>query len=274
MKITEKFILGKRENQQLCEDILVVNENFIAVVDGMSDFSGFQIDGVSTGRKGALLVEEVIQNMPFDITAQEAVKLFTTAIHNFYVKQNILEKVTKDPNCRTGSSLVMYSKERGEIWSVGDCPFMVDGKVFDMSKRIDNLLYELRSFYIRTLLLQGVTIEELISHDTSAEFIKPIIALGRFHQNAKEFTEFNHAIVDGFEICEKEIIITKVGEGSEIVLASDGYPFLYNTLKESEEKLADTLANDPLCFVKFHSGKGVLEGNHSFDDRTYIKFIV
>ena len=49
---------------------------------------------------------------------------------------------------------------------------------------------------------------------------------------------------------------------SEIVLASDGYPFLKPTLAASEAALAEQIAT-----------KGIVEGNKSFDDRTYIRFV-
>lgn len=64
-----------------------------------------------------------------------------------------------------------------------------------------------------------------------------------------------------------------VSASSEIVLASDGYPFLKPTLAESEEALANQIANDPQNISSFIATKGLVEGNKSFDDRTYIRFL-
>ena len=64
-----------------------------------------------------------------------------------------------------------------------------------------------------------------------------------------------------------------VSASSEIVLASDGYPFLKPTLAESEEALANQIANDPQNISCFIATKGLVEGNKSFDDRTYIRFL-
>ena len=61
---------------------------------------------------------------------------------------------------------------------------------------------------------------------------------------------------------------------SEIVLASDGYPFLEPTLAASEVALAEQIANDPQNIHSFIATKGIVEGNKSFDDRTYIRFSV
>ena len=77
-----------------------------------------------------------------------------------------------------------------------------------------------------------------------------------------------------FEIMPKSVIKIKVKENDEIVLASDGYPVLKNSLKESEEKLLEILEKDPLLINIYKSTKGLQQGNISYDDRTYIKFVV
>ena len=59
---------------------------------------------------------------------------------------------------------------------------------------------------------------------------------------------------------------------NEVVLASDGYPFLKPTLAASEAALAEQIANDPQNIHSFIATKGIVEGNKSFDDRTYIRF--
>ncbi len=55
-----------------------------------------------------------------------------------------------------------------------------------------------------------------------------------------------------------------------VVLASDGYPTLLPTLRESEEALAKHLATDPQNITDFVATKGLVEGNVSFDDRAYV----
>ena len=65
-----------------------------------------------------------------------------------------------------------------------------------------------------------------------------------------------------------------VSSPNEVVLASDGYPFLKPTLSASEAALAEQIANDPQNIHSFIATKGIVEGNKSFDDRTYIRFSV
>lgn len=66
--------------------------------------------------------------------------------------------------------------------------------------------------------------------------------------------------------------VISVPSSFEVVLASDGYPFLKSTLAESEEELAEQIAHDPQNINTFIASKGLLEGNRSFDDRTYVRF--
>ena len=57
-------------------------------------------------------------------------------------------------------------------------------------------------------------------------------------------------------------------------LATDGDPFLRDTLSASEEALAAQLATDPLCIRTYLATKGQMAGNLSFDDRAYVRFQV
>lgn len=66
--------------------------------------------------------------------------------------------------------------------------------------------------------------------------------------------------------------IVSAAHVSAVVLASDGYPFLKGTLKDSEEALHSLLASDPLLFREYRSPKAFLPANNSYDDRAYIRF--
>lgn len=56
-----------------------------------------------------------------------------------------------------------------------------------------------------------------------------------------------------------------------LILASDGYPVLKNSLEASEQELQRILEADPLLFRLYKATKGVQDGNVSYDDRAYIK---
>ena len=58
-----------------------------------------------------------------------------------------------------------------------------------------------------------------------------------------------------------------------MILTSDGYPEVKETLRKTEENLKEILINDPGCYKKYLSTKGVKKGQTSFDDGTYVRFM-
>ena len=85
---------------------------------------------------------------------------------------------------------------------------------------------------------------------------------------------FGYPVLNGMGIEESMIKCYSVTEGDTVILASDGYPVLRKTLKECENELDYIRQNDPMCFRLFRSTKGIKQGNASFDDRAFCKFIV
>ncbi len=79
-------------------------------------------------------------------------------------------------------------------------------------------------------------------------------------------------MLNGFPIRSDRVIVHTVPPHSRLVLASDGYPVLKETLAESEAALKELIQKDPLCFRENKGTKGLVKGNGSFDDRTYIRF--
>jgi len=79
-------------------------------------------------------------------------------------------------------------------------------------------------------------------------------------------------VLNGFPIHSNHVIILPVPQHSQLVLASDGYPVLKDTLAESEAALRELIQKDPLCYRENKGTKGLAKGNDSFDDRTYIRF--
>jgi glycerophosphoryl diester phosphodiesterase len=58
-----------------------------------------------------------------------------------------------------------------------------------------------------------------------------------------------------------------------VILASDGYPELFDTLQETEEHLQKIIQEDPLCYKLQSLTKAVYPGQCSYDDRSYIRFV-
>ena len=110
---------------------------------------------------------------------------------------------------------------------------------------------------------------DFLHHDTARDAIIPHMLETMQQQNK------TYAVIDGFPIPQQYVrVITLDFQPWEIVLASDGYPFLLPTLADSEQRLERQRLEDPLNIGTFKATKAFLPGNNSFDDRSYIRFRV
>ncbi len=152
---------------------------------------------------------------------------------------------------------------------IGDCQCLANGDFYDNPKPYEQQLAELRAKRVRELLDKGMTQEQQLETDPAREVV--IAPLLETMQNQNK----TFAVIDGFRIAEEFVpIYTLDFQPWELVFASDGYPFLCDTLEASEEKLLQQRKNDPLNIGDFKATKAFLKGNNSFDDRTYIRFTV
>lgn len=264
MKIIEQFIKGKKENQDLCEDRLLVTNNFIAVIDGVTAKSSNTINGKTGGKLGADVLFDTIQKLPKDVTVYDAVKHLTDAIATLY---SPCEEKGWIAACA-----IIYSAHHKEIWNIGDCQCIINDSLFSHEKEIDRLLSKKRADVINEALKNGMSEEEFFAKDVGREAI--LSQLKEQHKLANGDGEYAYPVFNGTEIPPKMIETYKVETGDTIILASDGYPFLCNTLEESELLLQKELKENPLCYKSYKSTKGLQKGNVSFDDRAYIKFTV
>ena len=126
-----------------------------------------------------------------------------------------------------------------------------------------------RALAIHMLISSGETEESLMKNDKARDLILDELAMQRYLEN--QGGEYGYSVFsDRGKI--KDSFFINVPSGSEVILASDGYPHLYDTLEKSEKYLNDLVDKDPLCYKIFRSTKGLSKGNLSFDDRTYVRF--
>jgi glycerophosphoryl diester phosphodiesterase len=262
MKIIESFIKGKCNNQSLCEDRLVITDDFIAVIDGVTAKSNRTWDGKAGGIAAAEAVCKAIQSFPQSITAESAVSLLTDAVASLYSENE--EKGS------AAAGVIIYSFYHNEIWSIGDCQCIINGEKHLHEKKIDVILSQKRANFIKTAIENGASEEDFLKNDTGRELILPEIK--EQHKFANVVCELGYGVINGTSVPLEFIIKYHINVGDEIVLASDGYPILCDTLQESEYLLEKELSENPLCYKNYKSTKGIKEGNNSFDDRTYIKF--
>ena len=275
MKVIESKIEGKKSPES-CEDGLVVTADFIAVIDGSTSKTPHHLSpDMKNGRYAMVLISEYIQHkLKPENTVDDFCEGVTSYIYNKVYRQlGIEEQMQAHPEERLTASAILYSKARNEVWMVGDCQAIIDGKLYENNKPFEEIVARRRVELIR----QGFTPQE------ARKTIEPLLIQAMLEGQNQTYT-----VIDGFPIYRKGVKVvslnapqknveTDVADSlphptKEIVLASDGYPFLKPTLAESEEALAHLLAYDPQCTHEFIATKGIVEGNKSFDDRTYIRF--
>ena len=281
MKIIESNIIGKK-SQEACEDGLVMTDDFIAVIDGSTSKTPKHLSpDMKNGRYAMMLISEYIQQeMKADATVDEFCEGITAYIYNkVYLPMGIEEQLRLHPEERLTASAIIYSNQKKEVWMVGDCQAIINGKLYDNSKPYEQEIAQKRV----ELIAQGLSPAE------ARKQIEPLLIKAMLSGQNQTYT-----VVDGFPIYREGVKIVAlkmkpvsssietyfqehpkpVSSPNEVVLASDGYPFLKPTLAESEAALGHLIAHDPQCIHDFIATKGLVAGNKSFDDRTYIRFII
>ena len=266
MRIIERYILGKRSDDT-CEDGIVTTVNHVAVIDGSTSKTPERVNpGMQNGRFAMQLVSDVISSLPAQTTMLQFCRIVTDAIdeaYNYY--QQDPDIIQQHPERRLTCSAAVYSRYHREVWLVGDCQCIVEGKYYDNAKPEEAANAEKRSRYIKE---HKLSVEEVRRHDEGRDQIISDIIASMHSQNK------TYAVIDGTPIYIKGVKVIAVPVDSEVVLATDGYPFLCNTLAESEQRLSQLLVDDPLLINQFKATKAYMEGNSSFDDRAYIRFRV
>ncbi len=289
MKIIESSIIGKK-SPEACEDGMVVTDDFIAVIDGSTSKTPKHLNpDMKNGRYAMMLISEYIwEELKADASVDDFCQGVTAYIYNkVYEKLGVEERLKEHPEERLTASAILYSRTRNEVWMVGDCQAIIDGKLYENGKSYEQEIARKRV----ELIEQGLSPAE------ARKQIEPLLIKAMLSGQNQTYT-----VIDGFPIYREGVKVVSVSDSSsvqdsvpasdsvpcsdsasasdtipssssEIVLASDGYPFLKPTLAASEAALAEQIANDPQNIRSFIATKGIVEGNKSFDDRTYIRFV-
>lgn len=291
MKIIESSIIGKK-SQEACEDGMVITDDFIAVIDGSTSKMPKHLNpDMKNGRYAMMLISEYIrEELKADASVDDFCQGVTAYIYNkVYEKLGVEERLKEHPEERLTASAILYSRTRNEVWMVGDCQAIIDGKLYENGKPYEEKIARERV----ELIEQGLSPAE------ARKQIEPLLIKAMLSGQNQNYT-----VIDGFPIYREGVKVVSVSDSdscsvqdsascsesasasesvsasgtisvssSEIVLASDGYPFLKPTLAASEAALAEQIANDPQNIHSFIATKGIVEGNKSFDDRTYIRFV-
>ncbi|WP_018664820.1 hypothetical protein [Heyndrickxia acidiproducens] len=272
MKVLEIFMQGKNPDPPLCEDAWIVTEHFAAVIDGATAKSTLAIDGKTTGRFIAEQMKDAVASIDqADLDAEAFVKVIEKYLLEQYEKFGVLGQMREDPNKIPAASMAVYSRQRREVWLFGDCQAYAGGRLTN-EKPVDKLTGMARKYYIEYQLLQGKTEAELLEINCGHEEILPLLQMQQVFLNADIDSPFAYSTISGFGYQMKDAKIIPLPPNiQEVALASDGYPVLFKTLAETEHYLKEALAEDPLCYRRIISVKGMTKGLNSYDDRCYLR---
>ncbi|MGG6265389.1 protein phosphatase 2C domain-containing protein [Leptolyngbya sp. AN03gr2] len=271
MEIVERYITSKTGQSENCEDAIYSNDHFACVVDGATSKSSWSFPlGRTAGWWAASILISVVENLAVETTLEQFIEVATQEIAEFYKQHQLTERVSQFPKDRLTASIAIFSRFHYQVWMIGDCQCLVANEKHTNPKRIDRLLSEVRAFYLFSELLSGKTIGDLTEQDTGRSFILPLLERQALFQNAD--IPYGYSVLDGFPVALKGVKQIQVSKDvTHLVLASDGYPDLASSLQESEERLQEAIARDPLCMTLNKSTKGVGCSNPFFDDRAYLK---
>ena len=199
-KIIEKSIMGKNNDPQNCEDKIFILDNFVCVVDGATSKSEKLYNGEKSGSIIIKIVEKEFANIPINTNFIDLVRQLTNVIKDFYLKNNLYEHMKSNPVDRFSASLVIYSNYHNEVWMIGDCQCMVGKTIYTNHKIIDDIIGNIRAFFLEAEIAQGKTVNELIQNDSGREFILPLLIRQSLFQNTRIDSIYNYSVIDGFEV--------------------------------------------------------------------------
>lgn len=272
VKIEDKFIQAKTGNLDDCEDAIYTDDYYFAVIDGATSKDGKKWGQYTGGQLISRLLCSAFSEMNPDLRPQQAVGFLTEFVWQYYESENCVAEMSAYPQKRIIASVAAINLKRGEIWSVGDCYRGIGSQVKRRPRMGDQICSNLRAMYLELELLSGKTMDELRLHDTGREYILPILKQQAIFHNNPNSGEYWCPVIDGFPVPEAGVSVDEIGSGIQtVILASDGYPVLKTELSESEDELHRIISEDPLMFRKCKELKGVIPGNVSFDDRSFLK---
>lgn len=179
IKVVEYFCGGKvqrekddnKKDDEANDDNIYIGENYVAVIDGVSHKSSVTVNGKQI--KIADIIVEAIQKAdttPYAKTLEfdEMVKWINLYIKTYLERNGLSSEVGK-----MEATAAIYSKQNNQIWLVGDCRAIYDGKIISNPLKVDELYINLRTAIIKALLSEKLcSIEDLLKKDIAKEIIQ------------------------------------------------------------------------------------------------------
>ncbi len=271
MEVVEQFVASKTGSLEHCEDGIVVMGTVAAVIDGGTDKTGRRYDGISAGRYAMLACADAVRSLDPAADWHAAVRWLTGKLAGRLPGGLPAHE-------RPEAAVTVYSQAHREIWQVGDVGFWFPGQSAgapNAPKLIDRYAADIRAAILRVELDEGASQSVLARDDPGRRAISGLLNCQARFRNNPAAKELAYSAIDGCDVPPDLITVRGIPDDvTELVIASDGYPRILPTLRESESLLTELLISDPLCIGALRGTKGVAPGNVSFDDRAYLRILV
>lgn len=272
LKPTEYITVSKTGDERGNHDGLVINGNYLAVIDAYQARGWRAWDGKPAGIFAKNIIVSTLGNLVGDLDAAEVI----TRLEKELQKQSALcmetfrdDEIYAYPQAR----VLIYSAAKREIWRLGDSPFVIDGKLYEKKSETLEKARQKRVEVTEHFLANDRTdLKDLIDHDYGRSAAMELIVQEERRVDGVESLS-GRADVDMDKLLSN-VEVFPVEVDQEVILASDGFPRILPTLDESEDWLAAERARDPLFIHDYQALKGATDEDMGYDDRSYIRFTV
>ncbi|MEO1150909.1 MAG: hypothetical protein AAFW83_07955 [Pseudomonadota bacterium] len=265
-QILERFTHAKRADNAYTEDRFVIGPHGAGVIDGAIGPHHTDTTMITAALNA---VVEYLEALGPGATARQTIDQVSAILADTKTAAGLTEF-----RYTGGFHLVFYHGPSRQLWRVGDCQFRHSGQTFTNDLEVEAIGARQRAVMVEAMRLRGQSDEEIMASDAYAELFTPFFApLLDFAHRTDHPLGFG--VINGMPVpdqfIEKHDLSTVSGVSGALVMASDGYPVVCDTLADTEARLASLLVRDPMCIHEHICSKGLRPGQCSFDDRTYLR---
>lgn len=245
-------------------DRLYIGTNLVAVIDGATP--KFEpIQGLTTQR-----LLDAVQR------ALQAIEMSGDPISELsaFVGRGLdLGQIPSDGRWMLPSAtIVAVNATRREVWRIGDPWLSINGVLLNPGTSLEQRVSKRRQEILREAIKLGAAENDLRTVDVGREAVLDELKLLNKHRNPEQGEGFG--ALDGLSIPARFMEVWRLDEPlNTIIMASDGYLNPADSLECAEDELRQRLLLDPLLMNEPPATKGLMFGQNSFDDRSYLRVI-
>ncbi len=262
-EIIEQFSHGKISDNSYSEDRALISEHAYGVIDGSKGPGYLEPDMIQVILDQA---QKTICSLDPQVTPRILVDDLTANVLDIKKQFGF-----SDIRYTGAFGFVVYIPAKHEIWRVADCPFRYHGKTYLNEIELEFIAARQRAVFIEAMSIRGMSQKEILASEEYANSFSTFFAPLLDFANQRDH-KYGFGSINGLEVPEKFIQVFNLPDNlEELVLTSDGYPVVHDNLEASEAALAQIIARDPFCIDENCTSKGLMLGQCSFDDRTYLR---